>query len=58
MVKKIRKSQKISKKSFFFCWKKATPFDQSSPVQPVSESRGGSPKRNGGGRTNEGNPCV
>ena len=46
-----------------------TRFDQSSPAQPISESRGGSTsvtddwtdKRTNGqtnGRTNEGNPCV
>ena len=39
-----------------------TQFDQSSPVQPVSESRGGTLSVTKNGRTDErspnGNPCV
>ena len=34
-----------------------TRFDQSSPVKPISESRGGSLSVTDGGRTNR-NPCV
>ena len=35
-----------------------TRFDQSSPVQPISESRGGSTNVTQGRSPDEGNPCV
>ena len=37
---------------------RSTQFDQSSPVQPVSDFRGGSKSVTKDGRTDEGNPRV
>ena len=63
LKKKISKNLKMLKIFFFaeekkmlssyFCHLRRLVFDQSSPVHPVSESRGGSPERYGGRSLNE-----